>query len=127
MREIKCRGKGLKDNKWYYGYYWTNENGNYFIRKTIDLNECFTIEDIEIIPETIGQYTGLNDKNGIEIYEGDIVEAFYFEAKVKGKIDFIYGAFAIIDSSVSDNQLFIFKDIKVIGNTIDNPELLEKE
>lgn len=47
-REIKFRGKAKRTREWVYGYYWTNENGNYFIRQTIDLNGCFSIADIEI-------------------------------------------------------------------------------
>lgn len=56
-RTIKFRGKSKRTREWVYGYYWTNENRNYFIRQTIDLNGCFSISDIEINIETIGQFT----------------------------------------------------------------------
>jgi uncharacterized phage protein (TIGR01671 family) len=68
----------------------------------------------------ISQYTGLKDKNGIEIYEGDKVKAKFYGKEVVGEIGFNSGCFLLWNSCVSDNQLFIFTDIEVIGNIYEN-------
>ncbi len=64
MREIKFRGKRISDNKWVYGYFLINDNGSTCIYDP-------EIGDMPVIPETVGQSIGKNDKNGKEIYEGD--------------------------------------------------------
>jgi len=78
MREIKFRGKRSDNGEWVYGYYFISER---------DIEDGFVWRDIpqiqqrygdhyqyfDVIPETIGQYTGLKDKNGTEIYEDDLV------------------------------------------------------
>lgn len=75
-----------------------------------------------IMPERFvpQQYVGLKDKNGVEIYEGDKVKAKFYGKEVVGEIGFNSGCFLLWNSCVSDNQLFIFTDIEVIGNIYEN-------
>lgn len=128
-REIKFRGISKRTREWVYGYYWTNENGNYFIRQTIDLNGCFSIADIEIDIETIGQYTGLKDKNGREIYEGDILKSMQWNDIYLVK--YIGTAFYLCrKGNKGFNKITTWNNAEkseVIGNITDNPELLGGE
>jgi len=66
MREIRFRGKRISDNKWVYGYFLVNQFGEYTI--------CDKTFSAAVIPETVGQYIGLPDKNNKEIYGGDILK-----------------------------------------------------
>ena len=75
--QIRLNGEVIK-GKWVFGYFWTNEAGNCFIKVIRDLNGNFvgnpTTNDYEVFPETVGQFTGLNDKKGIRIFEGDVMQ-----------------------------------------------------
>ena len=75
-----------------------------------------------IMPERFipQQYVGLKDKNGKDVYEGDKVKAKFYGKEVVGEIGFDSGCFLLWNSCVSDNQLFIFTDIEVIGNIYEN-------
>lgn len=156
MREIKFRGKVLHNNPmvnpddgWVEGFYYqdlVNGEISHFIRSS----ECEWL----INPETLGQFTGLRDCNGKEIYEGDILHvkfyrnAFMNETKefrdafdvddLKGElmeeftspVEFTECSFGIrdfyLDSFWKDpKHCYPIHDIKVIGNIHTNPELLK--
>lgn len=157
MREIEFRAKDFTGN-WRYGSllerkFFDFRDGvqdfvsNYYI-STIE-NDWTTSsvalnKEYLIIPETIGQFTGLEDRNDKEIYEGDIVEMHYFfenhDPSTLGVFedeDFIMGylrydelGLILIDKEnnkyrVSEYVQEPCEELEVIGNIYDNPELLE--
>ena len=130
MREIKFRGKipGLTD--WIYGYY-AKSGESHFILLDTDSEDNYSIVD----PETVGQYTGLKDKNGREIYEGDICGCFcntqLFEVKYcSGRCGYFFDDCILSGGCEPAPECLgnLENTIEVIGNIHDNPELLnEKE
>ena len=121
MRDIKFRGKTLKSKKWVYGYLVSE---NY-------INEKDTLGYTIVDKETVGQYTGLKDKNGKEIYEGDIVQAVFAdeeESEIKGVVVYVEAGacYMVIANNGDEWELGYLDEIEKIGNKWDNPELLEK-
>lgn len=126
MRTIKFRGKH-ESGVWVYGYYWTNEVGNHFIRVTKDERDFYVIQDYEVIPETVGQFTGLTDKNGKEIYEGDVVQWCDYKMLIVWGEIIGYGfgfKWSPINHERRESITGFIDEYKVIGNIHDNPELL---
>ena len=136
MREILFRGKRVDNGEWVYGWYAPLVcNDKTVISYIRDKNGT----DKEVIPETVGQYTGLTDKNGKKIFEGDIVSYedcpasdYYRETIIinRGVIEFSDGAFYATERETVDMDDLIYNgtmDCEVIGNIHDNPELLEKK
>ena len=121
MREILFRGKAKQFKEWEYGYYVVTLNGVQFIK-----NDNFN----EVDPETVGQFTGLTDKNGRKIFEGDIAKGnseYFAYSHPHGIIVYDSGEFLIaFDKALEDveNLGAWANDIEVIGNIYDNPELL---
>lgn len=123
MREILFRGKSPHKG-WVYGYYWTNEVGNHFIRRAVRNDGNLCIEDVEVDPDTVGQYTGLVDKNGKQIFEGDILKS---PASI-WKVAYNSGMYILVNQNkqfISLNTFWVY--CEVIGNIYDNPKLLEVE
>lgn len=135
MRTIKFRGKASHNGEWLYGDL-INIHGEYHILGEDDMREDghHVTQDSDrptwVEPDTIGQFTGLLDKNGKEIYEGDIIQ-FTKGWKRKSKTDewqkdnqiaevIYFGAEFNIAQIASCSDV-----IEVLGNIYDNPELLE--
>lgn len=135
MREIKFRGKRLDNGEWVYGY------AAKFAHDSVPV----ILEDTEngitprkIIPETVCQFTGLHDKNGREIYEGDIVKWILtmpevgvnggyeeYETEEIGEIKWDAGALQLGDYCAAGFAYESEDYADIIGNIHDNPELLE--
>lgn len=143
-REIKFRGKMIPENEWIFGTilripappvcFGKSETDKYYIqfpdqRYMPDWNMPYKMVQGEVNPDTIGQYTGLHDKNGKEIYEGDIVKIKYRDEDI-GKVIYEHNGFSIDVTNMNKNYgrvSFVNNFIEVIGNIYDNPELLGGE
>lgn len=162
MREILFRGKRVENGEWVYGNFVMDVTelrqrerqvsdpilANGFIRRYDFQNHKVEMFDVE--RETVGQFTGLTDKNGKQIFEGDILEfedcgetgyeykeGFYFTNRAVvawrhsawefGK--FMYHDSCVLEEMYSSREDFIeiFNYSEIIGNIHDNPELLKGE
>lgn len=172
MKEILFRGKRVDNGEWVEGYYtelpcgslgatifsnddelvcedttsyiikvFTKQHTNYSNSNPLQVIEC---EKYEVIPETVGQFTGLHDKNGNKIFEGDIISATALDTGEEQRAVVCFGNF--IDENNDDEYIGFFIEfdgikttitqlsmeecknrIEVIGNIYDNPELLRSK
>ena len=118
MREILFRGKRIDNGEWVEGNYSIMLSGR------VAIQPIGRIVTYEVLPTTVGQFTGLTDKNGKKIFEGDIVkyENKIYEIKYLEK----YARFAPSNESTVF-MVCAFNHLEVVGNIYDNPELLKDD
>lgn len=138
MREILFRGKDIKTKEWVEGYYvksklhWHKRgiHEDWIITSALSNGGYFSVAGrYAVDKDTVSQYTEWKDKNGLRIFEGDIVK---YEAinkkKLIGVIEFHNSAFSVrwLDfSNYGRNFIGYLDDLEVIGNIFDNPELIK--
>ena len=140
MREILCRGKSLDNGKWESGYLLENQ-GRTFIYQATNDNGRISVAAVEVDSATVGQYTGLKDKNGKSFWEGDI-----FKEDDSGIVRSIFrvpGGLAFEDNPVAfgydhrapvypyssiaemQNASWLSQCCEIIGNIHDNAGLIK--
>jgi uncharacterized phage protein (TIGR01671 family) len=121
MRTIKFRAQDIASNKWLYGDVRHHKDD-------ICIFEQGGTNGEQVKRETVGQFTTLRDKNGKEIYEGDILKAG--ENKTLIEVRFIRGVFAFLWNGDLDDEFSCSAPThewaRVVGNIHDNPELIRK-
>ena len=136
MRDILFRGKRIDNDEWVYGSFCMDAleqfNGLCGVDGFIRLYDKAKgkMQTHEVDRETVGQYTGLTDKNGKRIFEGDIVKRFWLGAEIIYCIKYEEENASFIGKALNTSGFTTFDHdgemFEIIGNIHDNPELLKE-
>lgn len=130
-REILFRGKSTRTGDWVYGGivhqtdYYGDAVWDYYVIDGTTTQDYDIGYEVKVIPETVGQYIGLRDRNEKKIFEGDVVTACFRNRRSRHKFSVCFddGMFLFCNKCVEVPVYDIFS-IEVIGNIHDNPELI---
>ena len=130
MREILFRGKRIDNGEWVYGFYYVSRCKSEKFH-FIWTDSCNNLR-AAVHPETVGQYTGLTDKDGVKIFEGDICRFFNGEEYSIYEVVWIYHRWMVLmhgscNPLPDDLDEGFCESAKVISNIYDNPEPPEVE
>lgn len=138
VRDILFRGKSKEKNLWVYGNLYIKSNGDAEILRYCNEGN-FEYHSYEVVRNTVGQFTGLTDRNGKMIFEGDIVTGIAYSQEWVGNIIWIkeiasFGLYHGHDVAWENSSILkrVAKGIndefsaEIIGNIYDNPELLKR-
>ena len=136
MREILFRGKRTDNGEWVAGILFNAKEDTFIIphgnEYSYDPIEglAFDVYGCKVDPETVGQYTGLTDKNGVKIFEGDIVryDVNYHDMVISYDVENWGGwLYEDMDDNMQAYSIYEFclRDIAVVGNIHDNPDILK--
>lgn len=122
-RVVKFRGKRVDNGKWVYGYY----------QELVDsVNHLYWINEpngdiTDVVPETVGQYTGLKDRDGVEIYEGDVLifDGYKFVILWNEERGGFHMDYWMFDEQYDLSEFS--QTSEIISNIHDDPELMEGE
>ncbi|WP_294655505.1 YopX family protein [uncultured Ruminococcus sp.] len=125
--KVTWSGKKIKSNWVYGGIFPQNGEGDF----AIIYQQKPTVEKYPVYADTVGQYTGMTDKNGTKIFEGDIIDFLYrSDGDDYGIVQYNVDEteFGFVYNLIYDGlgRHYCSRDIEVIGNIYDNPELLEE-
>lgn len=135
MDEHLCRGKRADDKEWMFGYFMQEPSGRTLISAYSTLAERWDWAEVD--PSTTGRCTGLTDKNGMKIFEGDILRTKYgrlcyvswFNGNATLRFDLkpICNLDNLLKKAPDKWDLWNKENLEVIGSIHDNPELLEEK
>jgi uncharacterized phage protein (TIGR01671 family) len=129
--DYKFRGKRKDTGEWVYGslvqyrdeWFIVSFDSICFDAQYGDVWISFPQSKALVIPETVGMFTGLKDKNGAEIYEGDILQDV--DTGIIKKIEYHGHTFMLVDENRYFYSVYYSENYEIIGNAHDNPKLLE--
>ena len=116
MREIKFRAQGRDNGKFYFGFIVIHDSKPPIL---LIPKKDGTVDRIFVRPESIGQFTGLKDKNGKEIYEGDIITSYMFHNNEPYMVELDDIFWQIGEGLIAEEY------VEILGNIHENPELLK--
>lgn len=137
-RTIRFRGKRITDGEWIYGDFFRNRGLAFIAEDGVVENPLASWKDYNVTPDTVGQFTGLHEANGKEIYEGDIIKTMHRDIYHVINYNESRGAFTatLINKYINDTdgmktecnveRDWLCRTNKiVVGNIHDNPEMLK--